>query len=143
MITLTRFAYSPMGVFGRLTFEDFSCYTVERPWENNIPRVSCIPEGVYTLKWYDSPRFGRTLAVDGNTVSVYQSRHHQRSAILIHPANTIDDLLGCIGLGYVLGFYKDKWAVLNSRKATTDFLEIIRLENSDDFKFKITNNMRS
>ena len=139
MVVLERFAYSPMGVFGKLTYDDFTCYTVERPWENNLPRVSCIPTGNYTLKWYDSPKFGRTLAVEGGTVSLFPSRRHQRSAILIHPANTMDDLLGCIGLGYILGFYKNKWAVLNSKKATDDFLSIIRQDNIQVANFIIKN----
>ena len=49
-VLLERFAYSPMGTFGVLTVDDFECYTVERPWLDNKPRESCIPEGVYRLE---------------------------------------------------------------------------------------------
>jgi hypothetical protein len=49
-IVLERFAYTPIGSFGRLMFPEFQCYTVERPWLDNKIRESCIPEGEYALK---------------------------------------------------------------------------------------------
>ncbi|MDP9042340.1 MAG: DUF5675 family protein, partial [Bacteroidota bacterium] len=38
-------------------------YTIELPWQNNLARVSCIPEGRYELRKRWSPRFLRHLQV--------------------------------------------------------------------------------
>lgn len=125
MITLERFGYTPYGTFGRLVYNDFRAFTVERPWQNNEAQVSCIPEGTYTLQWYNSPKFKKTLAVVGNTVSLFPTPGIARSAILIHPANTMDELQGCIALGSTLGWVNNKWAVLNSKTTVEKFLSLI------------------
>lgn len=122
MITIRRWAHTPHGTFGTLTFGNFTCYTVERPWLNNQPRVSCIPDGNYTASWYNSPKFGRTLALVGGTVSLFPAPNAQRSAILIHQANTMDELQGCVGVGDSLGMVKGRWAVLNSAVTLRAFL---------------------
>lgn len=121
-VTIQRFAYTPWGTFGRLVYNDFRAFTVERPWLDNKPRESCIPDGNYTLEWYNSPKFGPTWAVIGDTVSLFPS-NKARSAILIHPGNTMDDLLGCIALGSTLGTVNGKWAVLNSVNTVNEFRE--------------------
>jgi hypothetical protein len=129
MIKLVRFAYSPLGTFGKLTYNDNEFFTVERPWENNAPMRSCIPEGVYDTVWYNSPKFGRTLAVVGNTVSLFPDSNSTRSAILFHAGNTMDDLKGCIALGAELGFVSGKWAVLSSAPSTNKFLQSVDQSN--------------
>ena len=129
MIHLERFAYTPMGTFGRLKFDDneFSCYTVERPWLNNEGRISCVPEGLYSLVWHNGPKFGKTVALVGGTVSEVPNGISKRSAILIHPANEMNDLQGCIGLGTSLGMVRNNWAVLNSVPTVRKFYEILEL----------------
>lgn len=135
MITLERFAYSPLGTFGKLTYKDFTCYTVERPWLNNTVRESCIPEGAYTLVWFDSPKFGRVVAFNGGTVTPYPDAHSVRSAVLIHPANVMSDVEGCIGLGDTLGYVKSLWGVLNSQVTTKAFYALL---SKTDNNFPIT-----
>lgn len=126
IVTLERFAYTPWGVFGRIVYGDFRAFTVERPWVNNKARESCIPDGEYQLKWYDSPKFGPTWALIGETVSLFPEAGKARSAILIHAGNTMDDLLGCIALGSTLGTVSGKWAVLNSVKTVNAFKEVTK-----------------
>lgn len=125
-ITLERFAYTPWGVFGRLVYGDFRAFTVERPWVNNKARESCIPDGEYDLQWYASPKFGQTWALIGETVSLFPEPKKARSAVLIHKANTMDDLLGCIALGSTLGTVNGKWGILNSTATVNKFLEITK-----------------
>jgi hypothetical protein len=125
-VTLERFAYTPWGVFGRIVYGDFRAFTVERPWANNTPRESCIPDGEYNLKWYDSPKFGPTWAIVGGTVSLFPEAGKARAAVLIHKGNTMDDLLGCIALGSTLGMVNGKWAVLNSTATTNSFLALTK-----------------
>ncbi len=113
-VLLERFAYSPFGVFGKIMIPEFECYTVERPWLNNKPRESCIPEGVYDIELGFYNRGGypayEILNVPG------------RSLIKIHVGNTIDDVVGCVAPGKSLGFMERKWAVSSSKKAFGEFM---------------------
>lgn len=117
MLELERFCYGPLGTFGRLSGFGFEGYTVERPWAGNAPFTSCIPEGVYTCRWVDSPKFGRTIEVTGVP---------QRTHILFHVANTMDDLEGCIGVGENLGALAGKWSVMASRNALHRLHSLLR-----------------
>lgn len=114
-ITLERFAYTPMGTFGKLTMPEFSCYTVEKPWRDNKPFVSCIPEGEYDLKLGMYNRGGYPAYEVMNVPN--------RILIKIHVANTMDDVLGCIGPGLALGYVENKWAVTSSKAALKTFME--------------------
>ena len=68
----------------------FECYTLELPWKDNQRRVSCIPQGTYKAVKHRSPKFGN---------SVWIKDVPNRSEILIHPANYVRQLLGCIAVG--------------------------------------------
>ncbi len=114
---IERFAYSPMGTFGRLTIGDFQCFTVERPWLDNQASVSCVPEGDYILEPHSTDQYPDTYALVGETVSHYPEVRKARSAILFHSGNTMADLKGCIAPGLRLGWVADRWAVLDSRAA--------------------------
>lgn len=120
------YGYPDEGTFGFLTFGDFNCYTVERPWVDNRAFVSCIPSGDYYLTRHVSPRFGDCAIIYGGTVSRYPDDRFQRSSILIHPANRSDDLQGCIGLGSSMGKLGGRVAVLNSRRTVGRFLDLIQ-----------------
>ena len=134
-LTLQRFAYSPIGTFGRFILPSGrEVYTVERPWVGNRPTVSCIPEGRYTLRQRDSAVVSRT------TRGAYQRGWEVcdvpgRSLIMIHVGNTMDDLAGCIAPGNRLGYVGNRWAVLNSRE-TFDIL-MHELAAQDEWKLQI------
>jgi hypothetical protein len=128
MITITR--YTDYGnfekeTFGVLTFGEFTCYTVERPWMDNAPSISCIPNGKYLLHSYDSPKFGNSVIIYGGSVSPYPDPDFERNGILIHPANIANDVQGCIGLGDNFGTVYGEHAVLNSKKTVSKFLDLI------------------
>ena len=64
------------------------CYTIELPWLDNKPQVSCIPEGRYELKKRYSQNHGWHLQV---------MKVKNRDLILIHAANdAMKELKGCI-----------------------------------------------
>jgi hypothetical protein len=68
----------------------FQCFTLELPWKNNANYVSCIPEGRYRVKKRWSKKYKNhfhILNVPG------------RDYILIHEANYVFQLLGCIAVG--------------------------------------------
>jgi hypothetical protein len=81
--------YDPKAINGTLFCnEEQICHTIELPWKNNAPRISCIPEGTYTLVERYSPKFHRHL---------HLTDVKERSNILIHPANNaVRELKGCI-----------------------------------------------
>ncbi|MCP9749482.1 DUF5675 family protein [Ferruginibacter sp. HRS2-29] len=81
--------YLPKGTNGELFFNSKKvCATIELPWKNNKPGMSCIPEKRYQVVNRTSKKFGKhlwLLDVPG------------RSLILIHPANNaLKHLKGCI-----------------------------------------------
>lgn len=93
--------YLPGGTYGDLYVDGrFVCHTVERPWLNNQPNISCIPEGTYQLDAYKSPRFGDCFIVYGGEehqqIKKFKNSNGNRWGILIHPANTPSQLAGCI-----------------------------------------------
>ena len=113
---LHRFADTPFGVFGRLEGTNgFDCYTIERPWLTNTPKVSCIPAGLYPLTRRFFNKGGYEALEVGSVVA--------RNDILIHVANTMNDVEGCIGVGSMLGFVNSMWAVVNSKATFTRLME--------------------
>jgi hypothetical protein len=64
------------------------CATIELPWKNNSARISCIPEGRYSLIKRYSPKFKNHYLLENVP---------DRQYILIHPANNaLIELKGCI-----------------------------------------------
>ncbi len=89
MITLDRW-YQPDITLGRLKINGFQCFTLELPWLGNKQNVSCIPEGKYQYKIYNSPKHGKVLLI----LDVAG-----RTMIEIHAANYTRQILGCIAVG--------------------------------------------
>jgi hypothetical protein len=111
MIEITRFALLPDRTLGKAVYGEHVFWTIEKPWKDNQPYVSCIPEGYYRLGRRNSPRFGP------NVWEVLEVPN--RTHILIHVANTADDVVGCIGLGSSV--WADLGGVGSSRKAMNQF----------------------
>ena len=96
----------------------FRCKTLELPWRQNLRGISCIPTGSYQVIHRTSPR--------------YKLHFHvldvpNRDWILIHPANFVRQLEGCIAPGEAFvdidgDGLKD---VNNSRKTLDRLLEIM------------------
>lgn len=81
--------YFPDGTNGALFLNGIMvCSTIELPYKNNQPRISCIPEGTYELVKRYSPKFKAHFML---------SNVPGREYILIHPANNaLLELKGCI-----------------------------------------------
>ena len=98
-IYMKRFALLESGTLGSMVLPSgLKLYTIERPWLNNEPFVSCVPEGVYTLEYHRYKGKLDTWALVGDTVSHFPS-DKARNLILIHPANKVHELQGCIATG--------------------------------------------
>jgi len=108
VVTIKRWGSSPFGTFGELAVGGFRCFTVERPWLNNEPWVSCIPNGEYEMT---PTRYHR------RNINTWElGPVPGRTRILIHPGNTWTDVRGCVAVGSTLGYISGSWAVLNSRQ---------------------------
>lgn len=88
MLTLLR-TYYPAATHGKLMIdEQFIAFAIELPWRENRKRISCIPEGTYTMRKRYSAKHKWHYIIENVP---------NRSLILFHPANHAQkELLGCI-----------------------------------------------
>jgi hypothetical protein len=98
----------------------FSCETLELPWKDNQPDVSCIPVGNYTGIKVDA-----TIRIPYQHISI--PNVHMRSGICIHKANYASELRGCIAVGaYPLDMNKDgQLDVTNSSDTFNKLMKIL------------------
>ena len=99
-------------IYGVLEDENngFHLQTLENPWLNNEPYISCIPSAIYECQRINSPRFGNTFEV----IDVPERTH-----ILFHWGNYEKDTLGCI----LLGLSRAPGMITSSRKAFGEFMK--------------------
>lgn len=123
-ITLTRTLDTGIESLGDLITDGFACKTLERPWLNNQKNISCIPKGVYTVKYTFSPRLLRYTYEVQNVPN--------RSGIRIHSGNYFFDTDGCIllGTGYQDINSDKKTDVISSKVTITKFEALL---NKQDF----------
>lgn len=90
-----------------------SLITMERPWipaanpadKGGMKGKSCVPAGTYKLVRHDSPKHPKTWALVNFDLDVvhFEGDDHDpdedRATCLIHPANYVNQLEGCIGPG--------------------------------------------
>jgi len=95
---------------------EFLAYTLERPWNDGQNRhdLDCILPGTYELKFELSPHFGRQL--------LHLQGVPGRDHVMVHPANNVDELLGCIALGRMTAGD----TVIQSRNAVTNVEHIVQ-----------------
>ena len=80
------------GTEGELLVEGIHmCYTLERPWLDDAQDISSIPLGVYEVRPCWSEHF--------NALMPHLMDVPGRSQIMLHPANWVSQLKGCIALG--------------------------------------------
>ena len=79
-------------VLGQLMAGDLCLQTLEDPWRNNQPNVSCIPLGTYPVTLSFSQHFGRLMPEIQNVPG--------REFIRIHGGNTTADTHGCVLVGF-------------------------------------------
>lgn len=130
---LVRFAYLSDRTLGWLYYnkKNSRFAVLERPWIPNElgpggkPRESCVPDGLYELRAYSSQRFPNAYTLFNDALGVWlhledrpKTASWGRSEILIHSANTVDQIVGCIAVGLRHGVFDGKGTgVLESRRA--------------------------
>jgi hypothetical protein len=87
MLLLRR--YKENHTEGKLIYPDDShTYCLERPWLNNKPSISCIPEGKYLIDRDKHGRFQWYKVREGQIVG--------RTNIEIHTGNKVEHSEGCL-----------------------------------------------
>ncbi len=90
-LKLFRKTPTPIQTLGYFECPDGVTYpSLELPWKDNAVGVSCIPVGLYKMVLHVSPKFGRCYWLQDVP---------NRSEILIHPANFVGQLRGCMAPG--------------------------------------------
>lgn len=95
---------------GKLTLPDGQIlYTLELPWISDpaspggAHSSSCVPKGMYQLVLHDTIKHPRSFALVNPDLGVIHEPNtaypQARVACLIHVANFLRDLEGCIGVG--------------------------------------------
>lgn len=117
ILDLIRVGSSSRGTFGVLRFGAVPfVLTLERPWQQNEARVSCIPAGRYRCERIRSPKFGWTFEV---------KQVPNRTHVLFHSGNTIEDTEGCILVGEEFSGTWDKPMLASSRRGFLEFLTML------------------
>jgi len=125
IVTLIRDYSNDHGMFGRLFYNKFSCFTLELPWRDNKPNKSCIPTGTYKVKWMFSGRYGKKYELQNV---------ENRTNILIHRGNYAgdtkkglkSDVGGCILLGKRRGIINNQQVILLSTPTVRKFEQIMQ-----------------
>lgn len=85
-------------------------YTLEKPlilssqWRGGKPFESCVPFGTYELIPHNGNKYKNVFALVNHGLGVYHHKHERanrtdRYGILIHVANWVSQLEGCIAVG--------------------------------------------
>jgi hypothetical protein len=126
-LTLQRTSQTPEATLGMMLLPDSELYTLELPWipeagyPGGMPDKSCVPAGIYKLALHDTATHPKSFALVNPALGVIHEPDpafpNARVACLVHIANFIHDLEGCIGVGTAAG----RSCVLNSVVAYREF----------------------
>lgn len=128
MLKLFRDSSSAAATTGYFDTQPHRIFTLERPWVSAEPfapcgqkGVSCIPPGRYLLVPHNTEAHPHTVALVNPDLWVYHLdedvpaalRGAARTTVLIHPANYVSELRGCIAPGWT----REGETVRESRRA--------------------------
>ena len=97
-------------------------HTLENPWQKNKANVSCICSGEYLAQYLERSSSGKYRDV------YWLQGVPDRTGILIHSGNTAAHTKGCILIGKRRGQLASKPAILNSRTALGEFVDLMERE---------------
>lgn len=127
VVCIRRAGSDDEGSPGRLSTPGFACCSLELPWRDNLPEISCLPEGAYPVRWTWSDHFRRFMYAIEEQIS-------NRGGFRIHSGNFAgdrakglrSDSLGCPLLGYRLGRLDGQRALAISRPCVADFVKFMQ-----------------
>ncbi len=124
-LILVRDSYGPVQTFGKLFAEAGTFHTIERPWIQGpdlggLSNESCVPDGIYQLVPHTRPNNDKVVALVNEELGVWYQKNDRpdnwgRYLVLIHVANFVDDVIGCIGPGAARTIANNRPMVTSSR----------------------------
>lgn len=114
-IYIERYDNDERGCYGSLSVGNFDCYTLELPWRDNQPNVSCIPVGTYEAFVDHNVTIGRQEVIRLKDVP-------NRTGVLIHVGNYTSDIAGCVLVGNSQVTNSVKKMVTSSRNTMENLL---------------------
>jgi uncharacterized protein DUF5675 len=128
--------YSKECTLGILTVADLTLQTLELPWipeagaPGGEPDKSCVPAGTYALETHDTADHPHTWALVNHALGVWHESPPAsvgvvRTACLIHVANYVAQLLGCIGVGEERLKFSGSWSITKSALAFQDLKAVL------------------
>ena len=118
---------------------DFFGFVPEDAWhEEKIKGETRIPEGIYDVKWTESPRFGHTFEI--MNVPGY-------TGVRFHVLNDFRETEGCVGAAWAVAKVKEKgidiWRTSQSGLAMEEFNKRLHLaENAGEtIRIRITDEL--
>ena len=135
-LSLDRFSYAKSETEGVLIVNDFSLATIERPWIGadtlgGKPFQSCVPDGEYILEPWTRPlkpgqsmTKGAVYILYNPELGVYKTKDSRplgvgRYLILIHIANWVTNVVGCIGPGIERAIMRNPKTGKNERSVSS------------------------
>lgn len=126
ILTMDRFSYAPTETEGLLHVEGYEFPTMERPWipwknPGGKPFESCVPDGEYSLEPFVRERDGSAVyALVNHSLGVYRDQgtmkmNPGRYSCLIHAANFVFQVVGCIAPGLKRGILRNNANGSNER----------------------------
>lgn len=147
-LILRREPQHPDCTLGLLFLGDLSLVTLERPWVpsptsiGGTKGVSCVPPGTYQLRRHNTDAHPMTWALVNPELGVehFSNEPNVRTAVLIHPANFVHELRGCIAPGTrtaaAVAGHGGGYMVCDSRKAFRMLQQ--RMQWTDEHTLEIT-----
>lgn len=127
MIALHRNQSNKNGTFGLLIMDgQLLAYTIELPWRDNRPNISCIPKGTYKVVKRNSAKYGDHWHLQDVV---------DRSLILIHHGNWAKDTEGCILVGD--RYLDDEQGIVNGVGNSVATMNKLRVILPDEFNITI------
>jgi hypothetical protein len=131
-LILERFCYSETETEGQLylpehapLYDEYLC-TLERPWiagpHGGMPFESCVPDGKYQLLEHRRTNGDQVYALRNPALGVFYTEQERgdregRYLILLHAANKVVEVVGCIAPGLVRTIANNERMVRSSRAA--------------------------
>lgn len=111
---------------GFAQYKDFKFFTLELPWLDNQPNVSCVHPSIYKAKKYNSPTHGLVVLLEDK---------FGRTWIEIHAGNFTHQILGCILPGDSIKYVNDDGTpdVTNSKATLNKLMSML----PDEFEISI------
>ena len=138
--TITRIPQDKQTLGKWISYENgkviFACDTIELPYINNQKQISCVPKGVYLVKYRESAKYPRHYHLQDVP---------NRDLIFVHQANFVGsknpkthkaDLLGCIGVGNGYGDI-DGDGTVELLKSTPTLKKLLEVMGKEDFYLTI------